>query len=287
MPRKPRSLSLPLTPTALTVAGSDPSGGAGIQADLKVFTRFGVYGMAVPAALTVQDTAGVQEVADVPARVLARQLEAVLRDIPPNAAKTGMLWSERTVETVAAAFRDARVPNLVVDPVILSSTGVPLLSERGVKRLVQRLLPLATVVTPNLHEAQRLSGLEVTGLERMKEAAAAILDTGPRYVLIKGGHLREEPIDVLFYDDAFEVFEGTRVTDRALHGTGCVLSAALTACLAQGDAVPVAVARAKAFVEAAIQAAAPVGKGRIPLNLTAADPADTPGTAARRPRRKR
>ncbi len=251
--------------TALTIAGSDPSGGAGLQADLKTFAAFGVYGTALPAALTAQSTSGVSEVRGVPPAFMQAQLDALLSDIRPAAVKTGMLLSAKTVSLVAAAARMYRLQNLVVDPVMVSTSGRRLLRKNAVSVLVAELLPLAELVMPNIDEASVLAGMVVWGVKDMEEAARIIHRMGPRTVLIKGGHLSEGPVDVLYDGKRMHHFEAGRVTGKELHGTGCVLSAAVTAGLAKGMAMVEAVAAAKEFVTRAIEAAEPVGKGRVPL----------------------
>ncbi len=254
-------------PRALTIAGSDPSGGAGIQADLKVFSAFRVHGMAVLTALTVQNTRGVRDVQPVSPDVVAAQLEALLEDLPPQAIKTGMLARARIVSVVAKALESLKIP-LVVDPVLASSEGVPLLEEKGLGVLKRELLPLATLITPNLEEAARLTGLRsIRNLEEMKEAAVLLEALGPRYVLIKGGHLKGEPLDLLFDAEEFEPFEGVRRGDRSPHGTGCALSAAIAAGLAQGMPMREAVGQAKRFLDQAIRGAMKAGKGREILDF--------------------
>jgi len=250
---------------ALTIAGSDPSGGAGLQADVKVFTVFGVYGMAVPAALTVQNTQGVEAVKAVPPAFLQRQLDVLLSDISVDAVKTGMLMNARTIEIVASALRKHGVKNLVVDPVMVSSSGRRLLKKNAVEALVKELLPMADLVTPNADEAGVLAGMEVETYEDAEEAARRIHALGPRFVLIKGGHLGGDAVD--FFYNGVEVFRypGRRIQNKKLHGAGCVFSAAITAGLAKEMSVMEAIAVAKRFVTGAIKKAAPVGKGRTPL----------------------
>jgi len=251
--------------TALTIAGSDPSGGAGFQADLKTFAALGVYGMAVPAALTAQSTRGVEEARGIPPAFMKAQLDALLGDIRPDAVKTGMLLDARTISLVAWAIKYYRISNLVVDPVMVSTSGKRLLRKSALGALVTELLPLAELVMPNIAEASVLAGMTVDSVGDMEEAARIIRRMGPRAVLVKGGHLREKPVDVLFDGKNIRHFAAKRITGKELHGTGCVLSAAVTAGLAKGMAMADAVARAKEFVTRAIKAAEPVGKGRIPL----------------------
>jgi len=253
--------------TALTIAGSDPSGGAGLQADLKVFTLSGVFGMAVPAALTAQGPRGVRKVQAVKPDFLQAQLDALLDDVRPDALKTGMLLSARAVEVVAASVRSRRLDNLVVDPVMVSSTGVRLLRQGAVEALIGGLIPAARLVTPNLDEAGIIAGMEVRTLGDMEVAAKRIVALGAKAALVKGGHLTGEPVDVLCAGRHVTLFEGFRVEGKRLHGTGCVYSAAITANLALGMGIVEAVGEAKRFVTEAIIKAEPVGEGRIPLWL--------------------
>ncbi len=250
---------------ALTIAGSDPSGGAGIQADIKTFAAFGVYGMAVPAALTAQNTGGVEAVRAVPPAFLQRQLEAVLDDVRPDAVKTGMLLNARTIGIVADALRKYNVRNIVVDPVMVSSSGRRLLMRHALDALTAEVLPLAELVTPNLDEAGALAGMKIETEEEAEEAARRIHALGPRFVLVKGGHLGGDAVD--FFYNGTEIFRypGRRVSNKKLHGAGCVYSAAITAGLARGMSVMEAIAGAKDFVSKAIKKAAPVGKGRVPI----------------------
>jgi hydroxymethylpyrimidine/phosphomethylpyrimidine kinase len=250
---------------ALTIAGSDPSGGAGLQADIKTFALFGVYGMAVPAALTVQDTRGVISVRPVSPALVRQQLDALFGDIKVGAVKTGMLLSSSTVEAVAGALSAWRVRNLVIDPVMVSSSGKLLLKKDAVGTLVRELFPLARLVTPNADEALVLAGMEVRTAADAREAAKRIHALGPRAVLVKGGHLIGEPVDVLFDGGRVTEFRGRRVTGKTVHGAGCVYSAAITAGLARGIKLADAIGAAKQFVAKLIKKAEPVGHGRLPL----------------------
>jgi hydroxymethylpyrimidine kinase/phosphomethylpyrimidine kinase len=253
-------------PRAVTVAGSDGSGGAGVQADLQTFAALGVWGCSAVTAITVQDTRGVRAVAALPAKLVADQLAAVIADAEPLAAKTGMLANRGIAEAVARVFREARVERLVVDPVLRATSGRALLDPAGARVLAERLLPLARVVTPNLAEASALSGIEVTDVCAAEEACRRILRLGPRAVVIKGGHLRGPPVDLLATPRGIRRFVGRRIGEGA-HGTGCVFSAALAAGLARGDALATAVAGAKRFVEARLRGALAVGAGRPVLDL--------------------
>jgi hydroxymethylpyrimidine/phosphomethylpyrimidine kinase len=259
-----------MRPIALTIAGSDPSGGAGIQADLKTFHQFGVYGTSVVTLLTVQNTVGVRSVkSEEPDFVLA-QLEAVLDDLPPGAAKTGALGTPEVVRAVARRARSFPFP-LVVDPVMISKHGAPLLDAAAVEALREELLPRATVVTPNLREAAVLAGMEVEDRASMEEAARRIAALGPRSVLVKGGHLDgEDATDRLFLEGRFEEFPARRIATRHTHGTGCTYSAAICAGLALGRPLLDAVASAKRFIHRAIETHPGFGRGSGPVNHHAA-----------------
>ncbi|NDY43337.1 bifunctional hydroxymethylpyrimidine kinase/phosphomethylpyrimidine kinase, partial [Dissulfurirhabdus thermomarina] len=253
----------------LTIAGSDPGGGAGLQQDLKVFTALGAYGAAAPAALTAQDTRGVAAVAPVPADFVRRQVELVLADIAPAAVKTGMLGTAEVVAAVAGALAGRPPAALVVDPVLASSGGVPLLADDAVAVLRERLCPLATVVTPNLPEAEVLLGRSIPDARAMEAAAAALRSAlGCRAVLLKGGHLDDPAGAVDAWADAegTELLRGRRIETPHTHGTGCTLSAALAVFLARGLAPREAARRAKAFLERSLEQAVPVGRGRGPAN---------------------
>jgi hydroxymethylpyrimidine/phosphomethylpyrimidine kinase len=250
----------------LTVAGSDSGGGAGIQADLKTITVLGAYGMSVITALTAQNTLGVQAVHEVPADFIRQQLDSVLSDIGADAAKTGMLANAEIVRTVAEGLRRHRVEPIVVDPVMVAKSGDPLLSPEARETLKEALLPLAFVVTPNLPEASVLSGIPVGGVEAMKEAAEEIHRLGPKYVLIKGGHLRDEAVDLLYDGRKFESFRAPRLQQRNTHGTGCTFSAALATLLAQGKGIMDAVSEAKEFITRAIASGLDMGAGHGPTN---------------------
>jgi hydroxymethylpyrimidine kinase/phosphomethylpyrimidine kinase len=254
-------------PRALTIAGSDSGGGAGIQADLKTFALLGVWGMSAITSVTVQNTMGVTGVSDVPAEIVGAQIRSVTADIGVDAAKTGMLSSAKIIEAVADAIEEAGASNLVVDPVFVSKHGDPLLREDAVDVLAKRMIPLATLVTPNLPEAAELAGFNVGSREQMEDAAGAILDLGARAVLVKGGHLEDGRADDLFADaDRVEWIEGERIDTPHSHGTGCVLSAAIAAYLARGSELEDAVRAGKAFVTEAIRHALAIGRGIGPVS---------------------
>lgn len=258
-----------MIPAALTIAGSDPSGGAGIQADLKTFHQRHVYGMAVITLLTVQNTQGVRRVDVMKPLLVVRQIEALLEDIPPQAVKTGALGSAAVVRAVAGCARRFKGP-LVVDPVMISKHGAPLLSEKVVSVFIKELLPLATLVTPNLREAAVLSGIRVRDPESMEKAARRIASRGAGAVLIKGGHLRGEALDLFYQNGRTKFFRAARVRTRHTHGTGCTYAAAITAELAKGRELLKAIAAAKRFITAAIRGAPGLGKGCGPVNHFAA-----------------
>ena len=254
-------------PRALTVAGSDSGGGAGIQADLKTFAVLGVWGMSAVTSVTVQNSRGVTTVADVPAEVVAAQIRAVATDIGVDATKTGMLSSADIIEAVAEAVEETGIRNLVVDPVFVSKHGDSLLREDAVESLKKWIVPLATLVTPNLHEASGLVGFDVASRGDMEEAARAILGLGARAVLVKGGHLRDGSADDLFADgDRVEWIHRERIDTPHTHGTGCVLSAAIAAHLARGDRLDAAVRKGKEFVTEAIRHGLAIGRGIGPVN---------------------
>jgi hydroxymethylpyrimidine/phosphomethylpyrimidine kinase len=252
-------------PRALSIAGSDPSGGAGIQADLKTFHQHKVYGMAVITLLTAQNTRGVQAVYVMKPAQVIRQLEAVLEDISPQAAKTGALGDEKVLRAVARAVRKFRFP-LVVDPVMVSKHGAPLLKQSTVSIFIKELMPYTSLITPNLCEAQVLSGIRVRDPESMERAARIIAGFGPQAVLIKGGHLKEEAMDLLWQQGRVHLFKAPRIRTRHTHGTGCAYSAAITAELAQGRDLFSAIASAKKFITRAIRTNPGLGHGMGPVN---------------------
>ncbi len=254
-----------MPPLALTIAGSDPSGGAGIQADLKTFHQFGVYGEAVITLITVQNTARVSRVHVLQPELVREQIAAVLEDVPPAAAKTGALGSAAVVRAVAGAAADFDCP-LVVDPVMISKHGQPLLPDDAVAVLRAELLPRAALLTPNVPEAEALTGLAIRSLDDARRAACRILQMGPRAVLIKGGHMEGDATDILWDGHTWREFPGERIATRHTHGTGCTYSAAITAGLARAVALADAVSRAKRFVHEAIRTAPGLGSGCGPVN---------------------
>jgi hydroxymethylpyrimidine/phosphomethylpyrimidine kinase len=254
-----------MAPIALTIAGSDPSGGAGIQADLKTFHQLGVYGQAVITLITVQNSLRLSRIEVLPADLVAEQLSAVLEDYPPAAAKTGALGSTAIVEAIACMVEKYRFP-LVVDPVMVSKHGRRLLPQETVESMLKWLLPVAALVTPNLAEAEVLTGLSIHTTGDMREAAWKLHRAGARAVLVKGGHLEGDPVDVLLDGVDLREFTAPRIATRHTHGTGCTYSAAITAGLARGLALNDAVARAKEFISEAIRTNPGLGHGSGPVN---------------------
>jgi hydroxymethylpyrimidine/phosphomethylpyrimidine kinase len=255
------------SPKVLTIAGSDSGGGAGIQADLKTFSALGVYGMTAITAVTVQNTKGVSGYEELSPQTVADQIGAVATDIGVDAAKTGMLASAGIVEAVADAVRESGIENLVVDPVFISKHGHPLLHEDAVTALRARILPLAAIVTPNLHEAGGLAGIRVASRDDMERVAATLLALGPRAVLIKGGHLEGEPAADLYAEGTRTAWlEAGRIDTENTHGTGCVLSAAIAGYLALGAELLDAARRGKEFVTEAIGHSLAIGQGIGPVN---------------------
>ena len=254
-------------PRALTVAGSDSGGGAGIQADLKTFQALGVWGTSAITAVTVQNTKGVTGYEELSPQTVGDQIRAVVTDIGVDAAKTGMLASTAIIEAAAEALAETRTPNLVVDPVFVSKHGHALLQEDATRALRTRIVPLATLVTPNLPEAAGLAGFPVATEQDMERAGQAILELGARAVLVKGGHLEgRDATDLLVTAEGVQPFSSERVDTAHTHGTGCVLSSAIAGYLARGMSLIEAVSSGKEFVTGAIRAALEIGEGIGPVN---------------------
>ena len=252
---------------ALTIAGSDSGGGAGIQADLKTFVMLGVHGMSALTALTAQNTVGVQGVLAIPGDFVRQQIDSVVRDIGVDAVKTGMLASAPIVEVVAKAIAEHGIGNVVCDPVFVSKHGDSLLQDSAIAALRDRLLPVSTVITPNVPEAEGLLGRTISADEPDEDAARDLVALGPRWVLLKGGHLTsEDSVDLLTDGDQVIRLEAKRIATKHTHGTGCTLSAALTANLAKGLDVPDAAREAKKFVTRAIERHLSIGHGIGPVN---------------------
>jgi hydroxymethylpyrimidine/phosphomethylpyrimidine kinase len=256
-----------MIPIVLTIAGSDSSAGAGIQADLKAIAANGGYGACVITAVTAQSTRGVTAAAELDLDLIRAQADAVFGDLKVAAVKTGMLASAAVIETVAKVLRDWRPPHYVLDPVMVSKTGFALLRPEAVAALGEALLPLATLVTPNVHEAQVLTGTRIRTLAEAEEAGRRLVAAGAPAVLVKGGHLEERPAtDVLVTPTGVRIFSGEHVHARHTHGTGCTYSAAIATQLAHGRSLEDAIVRAKAYVTEAIRAGLPVGQGIGPTD---------------------
>ncbi|MBR2180632.1 MAG: bifunctional hydroxymethylpyrimidine kinase/phosphomethylpyrimidine kinase [Oscillospiraceae bacterium] len=251
---------------ALTIAGSDSSGGAGIQADIKTMTMNGVYAMSAICALTAQNTTGVTGISEVSPEFLRAQLDAVFDDIFPDAVKIGMVSSAGLIETISDVLASRRAKIIVLDPVMVSTSGSRLLQEDAVSTLTERLLPLADVITPNIPEAEILSGLAIRTAEDMKKAARVIGEKCGSAVLLKGGHSINDANDLLFENGSFSWFEGKRIDNPNTHGTGCTLSSAIAANLAKGFTLRDSVARAKEYISDALSAMLDLGHGSGPMN---------------------
>jgi hydroxymethylpyrimidine/phosphomethylpyrimidine kinase len=253
--------------TVLIIAGSDSSAGAGIQADLKTCAALGVYGTTAITALTAQNTKGVTGIHEVPAEFVAAQIDAVVEDIRPDAVKVGMLANAAIIEAVAAKIKEHALPFVVVDPVMVARSGDRLLREDAVRALRELLLPLADVVTPNIQEAEDLTGHPVRTDEEVRAAAREIQSLGARNAVIKGGHRGgEAAVDVLFDGRAFHEFAAPRIETRNTHGTGCTFASAIAAFLARQESVPEAVQHAKDYLTEALRRAEPIGHGHGPVN---------------------
>jgi hydroxymethylpyrimidine/phosphomethylpyrimidine kinase len=250
----------------LTIAGSDTCGGAGIQADLKTFSAHGVFGMSAITAVTAQNTQGVLAVQDISKDIISKQIEAIFEDIEVDAVKIGMVSQTDTINTIAVGLKKYNAKNIVLDPVMISKSGFDLLKPEAKSALIKNLLPLATMVTPNLHEAQAIVGFEITTIADMETAARAIFEMGPRYVLVKGGHLEEDATDVLFDGVEMKHFKSKRIDTKNTHGTGCTLSSAIASNLALGYSIAEAVERAKEYITIAIEHSLSIGKGVGPTN---------------------
>jgi hydroxymethylpyrimidine/phosphomethylpyrimidine kinase len=267
----------------LTIAGSDSGGGAGIQADLKTITVLGGFGMSVITALTAQNTLGVHGIHDVPPEFVALQFDAVAADIGIDAAKTGMLATSETIRVVAGKIRQYGIVKLVVDPVMVAKGGMSLIREEAKKTLITELIPLAFVLTPNIPEAEVLSGIGIETLDDMKAAARIIRKMGARHVIVKGGHLAGDAVDLLYDGEDFREFRSPRIATEDTHGTGCTYSAAIATELAFGRDVAGAVTEAKRYITSAVRHAWRVGGGHGPTNHLAPLFASEEGRAAMSP----
>ncbi len=251
---------------ALTIAGSDSGAGAGIQADLKTFAALGVYGTSAITAVTAQSTVGVTEIFELPPKVVAAQIDTVIADIGAQAVKTGMLANAAIVETVTERIARHNLKNIVVDPVMAATSGDLLVKKSAVQTLRAQLIPLATVVTPNLFEAQELTGLTIGNARDMRRAAQKIVDMGAQSVMIKGGHRRGPATDLFFDGKKFRLLRSARIRTVHTHGTGCTLSAAIAAYLARGEKLESAVMHAKTYITAAIRKGFAIGAGHGPVH---------------------
>lgn len=257
----------PQPPRILTIAGSDSSGGAGIEADLKTFTALSAYGMAAITAITAQNTNEISAIFDLPPNLVAQQINMAAKDIGVDAAKTGMLSNNTTIEAVAEAITQNAIKKLVVDPVMRSKSGAPLLRDSAQQALKKHILPLAFITTPNIPEAQILAGIKITSPAAIQEAAKRIAELGPKHILIKGGHLEGPRANDYWYDShTLRQLSAPRINTQNTHGTGCTYSAAITAYLGRGLDTAQAIKNAKEYIQGAIQNSLPFGQGQGPLN---------------------
>ncbi len=252
--------------TALTIAGSDSCGGAGIQADIKTMTANGVYAMSAITALTAQNTTGVTDIMEVTPEFLEKQLDAIFTDIYPDAVKTGMVASVGLIETIAKKLTEYKVKNVVIDPVMVATSGAKLISDDAIETLKTKMLPLATVITPNIPEAEVLSGMEIKTEDDMIRAAKFINEKYSCAVLLKGGHKVNDANDLLYRDGGYVWFKGKRIDNPNTHGTGCTLSSAIASNLAKGESLDNAVLYAKNYISGALGAMLDLGKGSGPMN---------------------
>ncbi|MDD6489560.1 MAG: bifunctional hydroxymethylpyrimidine kinase/phosphomethylpyrimidine kinase [Clostridia bacterium] len=252
--------------TALTIAGSDCSGGAGIQADLKTFSANGVFGMSVIVSVVAENTSRVISVENISPEMIKNQIDAVFEDIDVDAVKVGMLSDSVCMNTVAEKLLQYKPQFVVVDPVMIAKGGHALMQEDALSTLIEKVIPLSYILTPNIPEAETITGMKISGLEEMKKAAEKIHSMGAENVLIKGGHLDGDALDVLFDGKEFHTFSAERINTKNTHGTGCTYSSAIAANLAKGVPLVLAVAKAKAFVTTAIEHSLELGKGHGPTN---------------------
>ena len=251
----------------LTIAGSDSSGGAGVQADLKTFSAIGTYGMSVITAITAQNTRGVFCVEDLSKEIIESQINVVFEDIEPAAVKIGMVSSAEIVQTIVNTLKKYNPKYLIVDPVMISKSGYSLLKPEAKKSLIEELIPMAYIITPNTPEAEEITGIEINNVDDMREAGRKILEElGPKYVLMKGGHLEGDAVDVLIGNDTFEIYKQERLDRKNTHGTVCTLSSAITSHLALGYDIVEAVKLSKEYITEAIRHSFDIGKGVGPVN---------------------
>lgn len=254
--------------TVLTIAGSDSSGGAGIQADLKTFTMHNTFGMSVITAITAQNTTGVRSIQNIDKEIIEDQIDAVFEDIYPMAVKIGMVSNTEIIKVISEKLRSYGAENIVLDTVMVSTSGHTLLEKEAKETLVDELLPLASIITPNLPEAEILCGFEINNEEEMKRACQEISNYYKGYILIKGGHLEtsKKAIDILYKDGEYEIFENDFIDNKNTHGTGCTLSSAIAANLALGESVEESVKKAKDYVYSAISSKIDLGNGKGPID---------------------
>lgn len=250
----------------LTIAGSDSSGGAGIQADLKTMTSYKIYGMSVITALTAQNTTGVYSVFESSPEFVSQQMDAIFNDIYPDAVKIGMVSNKEIISVIADKLIEYKAENIVLDPVMVSTSGSKLCKDDSIVMLIDKLMPLATVITPNIQEAQVLCGFDIESKEDMQRAAVKISENYSGYILIKGGHLTSSSDDLLYYDGKFMWYEQTRIENQNTHGTGCTLSSAIACNLAEGYDINTSIQNAKKYITGALKADLNLGKGSGPLN---------------------
>lgn len=250
----------------LTIAGSDSCGGAGIQADLKTFSAHEVFGMSVITAVTAQNTEGVFAVQDISTDIIKKQIEVIFDDISVDAVKIGMVSKIETITTIAETLSKYKAENLVVDPVMVSKSGYHLLQPEAKEALIKNLIPMATVVTPNLPEAEVITEFKIETIEDMKKAAKEIHKMGPKYVLIKGGHLEGEAIDILYDGKEFIYYNSPRINTKNTHGTGCTLSSAIASNLGKGLSITQSIENAKKYITTAIEKSFSIGKGVGPVH---------------------
>ena len=250
----------------LTIAGSDSSGGAGVQADLKTFSAIGTYGMSVITAITAQNTQGVFEVEELSSNIIKSQIKVVCEDISPKAIKVGMVSSPQIIKDIVDTLDQYPCEYLVVDPIMISKSGYSLLRPEAKQNLIKYLIPKAYIVTPNIPEAEEITNMKIETVEDMKKAGQIILNLGPKYVLMKGGHLNGDCVDILIGKDLFEVFEGERIDRKNTHGTGCTISSAITSHLALGYDIKEAVRLSKEYITEAIRHSFDIGKGVGPVH---------------------
>ncbi|AXU75385.1 phosphomethylpyrimidine kinase [Clostridioides difficile] len=250
----------------LTIAGSDSSGGAGIQADLKTFSAIGTYGMSVITAVTAQNTKGVFAVEDLNKKIIKKQIEAVFEDIPPRAVKIGMVSSPEIILEIVENLKKYNPKYLVVDPVMISKSGYYLLKPEAKENLIKHLIPLAYIITPNIPEAEEITGIKIHNVDDMKRVGKEILQLGPKFVLMKGGHLDGEAVDILVGKNIFKVYKSERIDKKNTHGTGCTLSSAITSYLALGYEITEAVNLSKIYITEAIKRSFDIGHGVGPVH---------------------